>query len=272
MLYRLWEGDAPLAKGTSDEDVPRLELFLVPEQEREGLVIVCPGGGYGGRAAHEAYPITDWLNSIGISAAVLHYRVKPYQYPVPMVDAQRAVRFARQHAAEWGVNPDRIALLGFSAGGHLASTVGTHFDGGDVESEDPVERHSCKPDALILCYPVISFMEPFTHGGSVEAQLGANPDEELLRSLSNDMQVSAETPPTFLWHTAEDRPVPVENSIMFAMALSRHQVPFELHIFEKGEHGVGLAHHLPDTARWTELCGNWLKRLGYKNSITQPME
>lgn len=270
MLYPLWEGAAPLAQGEGSEHAPWLKLHLLPEAEkRAGLVIVCPGGAYQVRAEHEADPIAEWLNSIGISAAVLHYRVKPYQYPVPLLDAKRAVRLVRHHAAEWGIKPDRIAMLGFSAGGHLVSTIGTHYDGGDAASDDPVERYSSRPDALVLCYPVITFQEPFTHAGSVESNLGPAPDEELIELLSNELQVNSDTPPTFLWHTAEDVAVPPENSMMFAMALSKHKVPFELHIYEEGEHGVGLSHHVPDTAQWTTQCEKWLRRLGYASPDLQ---
>jgi acetyl esterase/lipase len=268
MIYRLWEEAAPSAQGVTEIHEPTLELFLVPEPKRAGLVIVCPGGAYRGRADHEGYPIAQWLNGIGISAAVLHYRVYPYQYPVPLIDGQRAVRLARHHAAGWGIMPDRIATLGFSAGGHLVSTLGTRFDSGDAEAPDPIDRQSSRPDALVMCYPVITFTEPFTHDGSVTAQLGDEPNEEQRRMLSSELQVTASTPPSFLWHTAEDTAVPPENSMLFATALSRHRVPFELHIYEQGVHGVGLSHSVPDTAQWTVQCERWLRRLGYAAAST----
>lgn len=263
MIHRLWQSGAPLAKGNESEDIPRLELFLVPGSKPGGLVIICPGGGYRRRVEHEAYPIARWLNEIGVSAAVLYYRVHPYGYPTPLLDGKRAVRYARYYAGEWNVDPGRIAVMGFSAGGHLASTMGTHFDEGDPMSDDPIDRLSSRPDGLILCYPVITFTEPYTHAGSREAQLGSEPEEALIHALSNELQVNANTPPTFLWHTAEDSSVPPENSLLFAGALSHHGVPFELHIFEQGKHGIGLAPELPDTACWKDNCRHWLKRRGF---------
>lgn len=268
MIYRLWEDAAPQAQGVTDVHEPTLELFLVPEAERAGLVIVIPGGAYRGRADHEGYPIANWLNEIGISAAVLHYRVYPYRYPVPLIDGQRAVRLARHHAAEWGIKPNLIATLGFSAGGHLVSTLGTRFDNGDPEAPDPIDRQSSRPDALVMCYPVITFAGPYSHEGSVTAQLGEEPGEEKRQALSSELQVTASTPPSFLWHTAEDTAVPPENSMLFAAALSRHRVPFELHIYEQGIHGVGLSRHVPDTAQWTDQCERWLRRLGYAAADT----
>ncbi|MEK3884026.1 alpha/beta hydrolase [Paenibacillus sp. PL2-23] len=262
-IKRLWPGDAPLALGSNEGDIPTLELFLLPGSERKGLVIVCPGGAYHRHASYEGTPIAEWLNSIGVSAAVLSYRVHPYAYPAAWLDAKRAIRYARHHANEWNIDPDHIGILGFSAGGHLASTVGTQFDSGEPSAEDPIERHSCRPDTLILCYPVISFQEPYGHAGSREVQLGQEPEEHMIRLLSNELQVTEATPPAFLWHTAEDVPVPPENSMLFAMALARHRIPHELHVFEEGVHGIGLGETVPDSARWTELCERWLARRGF---------
>lgn len=259
----LWESNVPLAQGNGREDVPHLELFPAATGRRSGLVIVCPGGGYRTRAAHEAEPIAAWLNSLGVSAAVLHYRVHPYAYPCALLDAQRAVRLARHHAEAWKIDPERIGLLGFSAGGHLASTAGTRHDAGNPGAPDPVERHSCRPDMLMLCYPVITFREPYLHRGSMETLIGVEPAPELRESLSNELQVKADTPPTFLWHTAEDDAVVPENSMLFGMALKRHRVPFELHIFERGRHGVGLSPDDPDTAMWQEQGRRWLQRRGW---------
>ncbi|MHA6483501.1 alpha/beta hydrolase [Paenibacillus sp. strain BS8-2] len=263
MIYRLWEDGAPSHQGITEVHEPTLEVYLVPEAERAGLVIICPGGAYRRRAEHEGYPIAQWLNSIGISAAVLQYRVYPYQYPVPLIDGQRAVRLARHHAAEWGIREDRIATLGFSAGGHLVSSLGTRFDSGDADSTDPIERQSSRPDALVMCYPVISFAEPYSHLGSVTAQLGEESTQEQRLALSSQLLVTEATPPSFLWHTAEDTAVPPEHSMMFALALSKAKVPFELHIYEEGVHGVGLSEALPDTAQWTVQCERWLRRLGF---------
>ncbi|MCR2807497.1 alpha/beta hydrolase [Paenibacillus soyae] len=263
MIHRLWTHDAPLAQGSNEEDIPKLELFLLKDADPKGLVIICPGGAYHRRAPHEAYPVAEWLNAIGVSAAVLHYRVYPYAYPSAWLDGKRAIRYAREHAREWNIDPEHIGMLGFSAGGHLASMVGTQFDAGDPSAEDPVERHSSRPDALILCYPVISFREPYTHAGSREVQLGPEPEDHLIQLLSNEQQVNENTPPAFLWHTAEDVAVPPENSMLFAMELARHRIPYELHVFEEGRHGIGLADEVPDTARWMELCERWLARRGF---------
>ncbi|WP_168122895.1 alpha/beta hydrolase [Paenibacillus sp. HB172176] len=266
MKQLLWQENAPHALGNEEEDKPYLELFLLESKKPKSLVIVCPGGGYMGRSHHEGPIIAQWLNSIGVSAAVLHYRVHPYGYPVPMIDAQRAVRYARYFASEWNVDPDRIGLMGFSAGGHLAATVGTHHDQGIERSIDGVDRESCRPDALILCYPVISFQDEYTHVGSRAVQLGEDPDPELIEFLSNELHVKEDTPPTFLWHTAEDKAVVPENSLLFAMSLSKHRIPYELHIFEEGVHGIGLAEDVPDTAEWSRLAERWLIRLGWTSA------
>ena len=243
-------------------EVPYLEPYLAPGAS--SAVIVFPGGAYAIRAAHEGEPIARWLNSIGVSAFVLQYRVAPHRHPAPLSDAQRAVRLVRLHAKDWGIRPDRIGVLGFSAGGHLAATISTHWDRGDAAARDPVERESCRPDAAILCYPVISLTAPYAHQGSRNNLLGPEPPEELCRDLSNETRVNAETPPAFLWHTADDAGVPVEHSIDYALALRRHGVPFALHVFPHGRHGLGLAAEAPDVAKWTELCADWLRGLGFR--------
>ncbi|SFS56393.1 alpha/beta hydrolase [Paenibacillus sp. BC26] len=260
-LIELWPEGAPLATGTTDEDRPALTPYLV--EGSESVVIVCPGGGYGMRADHEGEPIALWLNGLGISAFVLRYRVAPYQYPSALYDVQRAIRYVRLHAEALGVNAGKIGILGFSAGGHLVSTAGTHYDAGNPEAEDPIERMSCRPDLAILCYPVITMQSPVTHEGSRLNLLGANPPAELVELLSNELQVTPDTPPTFLWHTSDDAAVPVENSLLFAMALRRAGVPFDLHVYEQGAHGMGLAEADPHVANWTTVCGLWLKRNGY---------
>ena len=224
---------------------------------------MCPGGGYGGRADHEGEPIARMLNEHGIAGFVCHYRVAPYRHPVPLMDASRAIRWVRRHADEYNVNPKRVGVLGFSAGGHLASTVATHYDAGEARAADPVEREGSRPDAAVLCYPVISFEPPFRHVGSMNNLLGADPPDGLRLSLSNELQVTEDTPPTFLWHTAEDAGVPVENSLLFASALSAKGVPFELHVYPHGAHGLGLAPDDPHVATWARLCGEWLKGLGF---------
>lgn len=259
----LWEHGAPLREGEGSEDRPAIKPFLInrPEERPSGCIIVCPGGAYTRRAGHEADPIAQWLNGIGLSAVVLRYRVQPYRHPCPLLDAQRAIRYVRHRAAEWNLDPARIGILGFSAGGHLASTAAVHFDRGDPEAEDPIDRHSCRPDAQVLCYPVITFKE-FGHRGSMYNLLGPEPNEELVQLLSNDGHVSKDTPPAFIWHTADDQAVPMENAMVMSMALRANRVPHELHVFESGRHGLGLSGELPDVAAWTKLCERWLDRLG----------
>lgn len=255
----LWPDGAPLAAGDGEEDRPAITCY--PAESRcDAAIIICPGGGYMRRAAHEAEPVARWLNGLGIHAFVLRYRVAPYRYPCALSDAQRAIRHVRHHAREWGIDPGKIGILGFSAGGHLAASVGTRHDEGDPSSADPVDRESCRPDALVLCYPVITMRDPHAHRGSRENLLGPEPDDALVGKMSIEEQVDERTPPTFLWHTADDSAVPVENSLMLAAALSRHGVPYELHIFEKGRHGLGLAEEDPHTGKWTEVCASWLRR------------
>jgi len=259
----LWENEIPGFDPAIQQEPPRLEPYLLAGDGPQACIIVCPGGGYWGHAPHEGAPVAQWLNRLGISAFVLFYRTAPYHHPIPLLDAQRAVRLVRSRANEFGVDPDRVGMLGFSAGGHLVSTVGTHFDAGDERASDPVERASCRPDALVLCYPVISFGE-FRHDGSRQALLGTdNPPASLVNLLSNELQVTPQTPPTFLWHTANDDGVPVENSLLFAAALSRNKVPFELHIFPDGQHGLGLAQEHPALSLWTKACENWLRAAGF---------
>ncbi len=258
----LWPAGAPGRDTAEPRFEPTLTPYLVAADRPRGTVVVCPGGGYGGRAPHEGEPIALMLNKFGISAAVCDYRVAPYRHPHPLLDAQRAIRTVRHHAKDWHVDPTRVAILGFSAGGHLASTAATHWDLGDPHATDPIDRLAGRPDAAILCYPVISFAE-FGHTGSMHNLLGPNPDPALRENLSNEKQVNAKTPPTFLWHTADDGGVPVENSLLFASALRRAGVPFELHVYQHGAHGLGLAPGDPHVATWARLCGEWLMGLGF---------
>ena len=263
----LWPDGAPGAQGDKPEDKPRITPYLAAGDGPLACVIVCPGGGYGGRAGHEGEPIARWLNSVGVSSFVLDYRVKPYRHPIPLGDAQRSIRMVRAKAAEWRIDPKRIGILGFSAGGHLAASATTIFDDGKPDAADPIDRVSCRPDAAILCYPVISFGE-FRHHGSMINLLGPNPDPKLQQELSLETRVTAQTPPTFLWHTSDDGGVPVENSLLFAMALHKNKVPFALHVFPRGPHGIGLADgdrgkNAPDARQWTAICAEWLKNLGF---------
>jgi len=212
---------------------------------------------------HEGRQIAEWLNARGIAAFVLKYRLGPrYHHPAMLQDVQRAVRTVRARAGEFGVAPNRIGVWGFSAGGHLASTAGTHFDPGDAASGDPIERVSSRPDFLILAYPVITMDERYTHQGSRLNLLGENPDPKLVEDLSNDQRVTDQTPPAFLFHTSDDPAVPVENSVRFYEALRKAGVPAEMHIYEHGRHGLGLAQQDPALSTWPSLLENWLKSRG----------
>ncbi len=263
----LWPGGAPGALGDEPKDKPTLTLWLPePDNATGAAIVVCPGGGYGHLAVdHEGKQIGEWLNSIGVAAFVLEYRHRNrgYGHPAPLEDAQRAIRTVRSRAEAFGVDPKRIGILGFSAGGHLASTAATHFDAGDPAADDPIDRVSCRPDFAVLCYAVLALGEPFTHAGSQRNLLGPDAPEDLVRSLSSEKQVTAETPPTFLWHTDEDRGVPPENSVVFYLACRRHGVPAELHVFRTGRHGLGLAADVPGTREWPRLCEQWMRSQGY---------
>jgi acetyl esterase/lipase len=261
----LWPDGAPGAKGNKSEDKPTLTAYLPDPTKAVGTaVVICPGGGYGGLAVdHEGKQIGEWLNSLGVAGFVLEYRHRGrgYGHPAPLQDAQRAIRTVRANAAEWKIDPHKIGIIGFSAGGHLASTAGTHFDKGDTNATDPIDRASCRPDFMILCYAVIALGEPFTHRGSQDNLLGKDAPPELVKSLSNDKQVTAETPPTFLMQTDEDTAVPAENSVQFYLALRRAKVPAEMHIYRAGRHGLGLAKNLPGFANWPEECRQWMNGL-----------
>jgi acetyl esterase/lipase len=276
--YPLWPKGAPGAVGETEKDTPKITVYLPKSDTATGAsVVICPGGGYAMLAkGHEGQQVAEWLNSIGVAGIVLEYRLGPrYRHPAMLQDAQRAIRTVRARAAEWNLDPKRVAIMGFSAGGHLASTAGTHFDSGKPGAEDPVERQSCRPDRLILIYPVIAIATPYGHSGSKNNLLGDNPAPELVASLSNETQVSKDTPPTFLAHTNADGPVPAENSILFALALRKAGVPVELHLFEKGQHGLGLGvgapefrvHPDPAFKAWPKLCETWLQNQGF---LTKP--
>jgi acetyl esterase/lipase len=261
----LWPNGAPDALGTSEKDTPSITVFLPERSKAVGTaVVVCPGGGYAMLADdHEGRQIAHWLNSIGVAAFVLKYRLGPaYHHPVELHDAQRAVRYVRSHARDYGIAEDRIGIWGFSAGGHLAATVETHFDSGDAGSADVIEHASSRPDFAILSYPVITMFDPSVHAGSRRNLLGENPDPKLVALLSNEMQVTDKTPPTFLFHTTADPVVPVENSIAFYSALRKSHVPAELHVFEEGPHGVGLAQMDATLSIWPTLLANWLRTRG----------
>ncbi len=266
----LWENGAPGALGQSDDDKPSITVYRPWGPNRSGTsVIVAPGGGYGFLAAnHEGRQVANWFNAMGVTAFVLKYRLGPrYHHPIELGDAQRAIRLVRSRAKEFEISPDRIGMMGFSAGGHLASTAATHFDGGNPGAADPIDHASSRPDFVILGYPVITLEAPYAHGGSARNLLGDNPDPKLVQELSNELHVTPQTPPTFLFTTSEDTVVPAENSVNFYLALHKAGVPAELHVFEKGPHGVGLDLGDPALAEWPVLLANWLRERGL---LTKP--
>jgi acetyl esterase/lipase len=264
----LWPDGAPGALGAGSNDIPTLTAFLPPADSATGAaMVICPGGGYGALAPHEGRDYARWLNDQGIAGFVLKYRLGTagYRHPRMLEDAARALRTVRFHAAEWKLDTNRIGIIGSSAGGHLASTLLTHFDTGRADAADPVDRVSCRPDLGVLCYPVISMGE-ISHHGSRDNLLGTNASPELIRELSNELHVTPQTPPCFLFHTDEDKAVPVENSLTFAAALRRAGVPFELHIYQKGPHGIGLGSRTYDPSKWhpwTHDARLWLKAQGF---------
>jgi acetyl esterase/lipase len=258
----LWPSGAPGAVGSEDLDKPALWLYPAPKEKSNGTaVVICPGGGYGHLAyGHEGKEVADLLNSYGVSAFVLRYRLAPrYGQPNPMLDVQRALRTVRANASKWNIDPKRIGIMGFSAGGHLASTAATHFDAGKTESSDPIDQVSCRPDFAILCYGVIAMGTEFTHKGSEKNLLGENPDPKLVEFYANHKHVTPETPPTFLFQTNADTGVVAENSVLFYLALRKAKVPAELHIYETGKHGVGLAKDDPIVGTWSDRLIDWMR-------------
>ena len=263
----LWPEGAPGALGKEDKDIPAVTPYLPEPDEATGAaLVVFPGGGYGGLAQHEGNDYALWFNQHGITAFVVKYRLgsNGYRHPAMLHDAARALRLVRARAGEWKIDPKRVGIIGSSAGGHLASTLLTHFDAGRPDADDPIERQSSRPDLGILCYPVITMGE-YTHQGSKNNLLGKDPSPELVRLLSNELQVTPETPPCFLFHTFEDTAVPVENSLRFAAALRKAGVPFDLHIYQKGRHGIGLGDKPPfaHIHPWANDCLFWLKERGF---------
>ena len=258
----LWPNGVPLRTPEQTADEPEMTVYLPsPETNTRAAVVIFPGGGYWALAMdHEGHQIAQWLNDNGIAGIIVTYRRGPgSQHPVPLTDAQHAIRSVRYHAQAWNIDPSKVGVLGFSAGGHLASTTGTHFDLGDSTATDSIEQQSCRPDFMVLLYPVISLNSEYTHEGSKRNLLGEDPDPELVESFSNDQAVTADTPPTFLVSTYEDKAVPCENSIMFFTGLRRAGVPGELHIFERGKHGLGLGKDDPAFSKWPGMCIEWLR-------------
>jgi acetyl esterase/lipase len=246
-------------------EIPNVVPYTLSSGKPRPAIIVAPGGGYSDRAPHEGAPIAEWLNSIGIPSFVLNYRVSPFRFPVPFLDAQRAVRYIRHHAARFNVDRDRIGMLGFSAGGHLTSTAGTLQRRGWFPPEYHEDAIDAEPDALaciVLCYPVID-MDAYAHPGCRVNLLGRHPAPELLHLLSTEQQVSKATPPTFIWTTRDDQGVPFVHSTSFSDALARNGIDHELHVFEHGAHGLGLAENDPDVRQWTARCQAWLSHIGF---------
>jgi acetyl esterase/lipase len=272
----LWPNGAPGALGKSDKDIPTLTPFFPkPDKATGAAMVICPGGAYFGLANHEGEHYARFLNEQGIAGFVLKYRLGSagYRHPAMLQDAARAVRIVRARANEWKLDPKRVGIMGSSAGGHLASTLLTHFDSGKVDATDPVDRESCRPDVGILCYPVITLRDtPFAHAGSRKNLLGESPAPELLNELSNELHVTKDTPPCFIWHTDEDKGVLVENSLLFAQALRKAGVPFDLHIYEKGPHGLGLGTRDYNPAKWlpwTTDCVYWLQAHNFAKTASE---
>jgi acetyl esterase/lipase len=264
-VIRLWTGSAPGALGSDDSDIPALAAYLPRTMAASTpAVIICPGGGYRNLASnHEGRQVANYFNSLGMAAFVLRYRLGPrYHHPIELGDAQRAIRTLRSHATQWQLDSARIGIVGFSAGGHLAMSTSTLFDAGDPRAADAIDRVSSRPDFVVLGYPVISMVASWTHKGSKTNLLGDAPDESLARTLSGELAVTKETPQTFIFHTADDPAVPVENSLHYFLALRQAGVPAEMHVFEHGPHGVGLATDNPALAPWSTLLANWLRSRG----------
>lgn len=250
------------------ENIPHLIPFV---QEESGkpypCMIVLPGGGYEGLSAQEANPVAGWLNGLGISAFVLHYSIAPARHPQPYYDVRRAIQWVRAHAADFNIDPNRVGVLGFSAGGHLAGSAATMWEDPDLTIGDELDPVSCRPDLAVMCYPVVTAEPDVCHEGSVLNLMGDHPSEKAREQFCLEKRASSNTPPVFLWHTADDAAVPVDNAFLMAQALGRAGVDYELHIFPEGEHGLGLCsidvrrnHYV---GRWRELCAQWLERQGF---------
>jgi acetyl esterase/lipase len=255
----LWPGGAPGALGTDDTDIPKLLVYLPKENTTHMGVIIAPGGGYQHLSmAKEGTDVAQWLNAHGIAAFVLQYRLGPrYHHPIELGDAQRALRLVRSRSAEYGI--DKLGMIGFSAGGHLTATAGTHFDAGDPAATDSIERQTSRPDFIILCYAVVSLQKPYAHPGSLKALVGENPDLATVDLLSNELHVTPQTPPTFIYATTDDKTVPIINSVLLYEALVKANVPVEMHLFQHGPHGTGLAQSYPALRIWPDLLWTWLQ-------------
>ena len=283
-LIPLWENGVPSCQNEQEMEVrnderigrviskvnqPTLELFLPSESQSNGTgVVICPGGGYTILAYDwEGTSMAKWLNTLGVSAFVLRYRLPRWESEecrdqVALADAQRAIRLVRSKASEWKVNPEKIGIMGFSAGGHLASTAGTHYDRGNPQSNDPIEKQSCRPDFMILMYPVVTMDSNYAHMGSRENLIGKNPSPVEVFSFSNEKMITPDTPPTLLIHANDDKAVVPENSVHFYLALRKNGVPAAMHIFDKGEHGFSFGKGKGIVEEWPKLCEGWLRGRG----------
>jgi acetyl esterase/lipase len=233
-----------------------LKPHLISQGKKNPCVIICPGGGYTHQADHEGLPVAKWLNSIGVSAFIAFYRVAPHRYPAPLDDLREAFCHVREHAQEYNVDPHKLGVVGFSAGGHLACLLAT--EKGNTKRHG--EKAWARPDFAVLCYPVISFIN-HVHEGSMRSLLGSAPDKKLREKLSCENRVNDETPPLFFWHTVADAAVPVENSLLLAEALRKKGIHFAMHLFQSGRHGLGLREEAPEEVRkWPELCASWLRQ------------
>ena len=256
----LWkEDEAPLYDGKIEgQKAPNVIPYIV--EGSKACVVVCSGGGYHHKADHEAFPVAEWFNSLGISAFVLDYRVAPYRFPAPQLDAKRAIRYARFHAKKYGYDEAKIGIIGFSAGGHLAGCCGTIDEDFGYEKQDEIDEVSARPDFMILGYPVISFTE-FGHVGSCNNLLGENATEEQKEALSIEKRVNENTSPAFLWHAFSDNVVSSNNTLLMGMELVKNKVCSDVHIFSEGTHGINLAKNYQHVGEWTKLCENWLKKI-----------
>ncbi len=261
-VVNLWPNDCPHnnIKDRAGKPRPLIEIYAPAEKPTRPVpaIVVCPGGGYGTRAPHEGRPFAELFAKHGYVGVVCHYRVSPYRFPAPMADAARAIRVVRSLADELNIDAHKVGIMGFSAGGHLAATTATQPDLHKDEHDDLVDKFPARPNRCILGYPVVSMVTRY-HKGSAANLLGADPSEQRRRQFSNELHVTPKNPPTFMFHTADDGPVPVENSLNFAAALTKHKVPYALHVYPHGRHGVGLAGNNEKLKSWTTLLIDWLK-------------
>ena len=266
----LWPAGAPFAKGAAETDIPTLTTYLPAANPTRSAVVIAPGGGYLHLAiGKEGEDVARWLNAHGVAAFVLKYRLGPtYHHPAELSDAQRALRTVRSRAAELGLAPDHIGMWGFSAGGHLAATAGTLYNTDFYPPADAIDRQSARPDFLILAYPVITLDQKYGHTGSRFGLLGESPAPALMQLLSPEKHVNANTPPAFLFATTDDKTVPVMNSVLFYSALIANHVSAELHLYEHGPHGVGLAPNFPDLKGWPDLLATWMRANGWMGTAT----